>query len=75
MTLIELRMYIVQCTIGWVNLYKKFEIEKFTVCGKFILPTKMKRHLKKKFAQLYCEFAWVCELPVFNTFKDMHSKI
>ena len=30
------------CTVGWVNLYKKFEIEKFTVCGKLILPKKWK---------------------------------
>ena len=21
------------CTIGWVNLYQKFEIEEYTVCG------------------------------------------
>ena len=26
--------------LGWVNLYKKFEIEKYTVCGKLILPKK-----------------------------------
>ena len=39
----------VQSTVGWVNLYKKFEIEKYAVCGKLILPTqKMERHLKKK---------------------------
>ena len=30
------------CTIGWVNLYQKFEIEKYTVCGKLILPKKLK---------------------------------
>ena len=23
-------------TLGWVNLYQKFEIEKYTVCGKLI---------------------------------------
>ena len=28
-----------RCTVGWVNLYQKFEIEKYTVCGKLILPT------------------------------------
>ena len=27
------------------------------------------------FAQLACEFAWICKLSVINTFKDMHSKI
>ena len=27
---------------GWVNLYQKFEIQKYTVCGKFILPKKWK---------------------------------
>ena len=26
------------CTIGWVNSYQKFEIEKYTVCGKLIQP-------------------------------------
>ena len=35
--------------LGWVNLYQKFEIEKYTVCGKLILPQKIVRHLKKKF--------------------------
>ena len=34
--------------VGWVNLYQKFEIEKYTVCGKLILPKKMERHLKQK---------------------------
>ena len=29
-------------TVGWVNLYKKFEIEKYTFCGKLILPKKWK---------------------------------
>ena len=27
-------------TIGWVNLYLKFEIKKYTVCGRLILPKK-----------------------------------
>ena len=31
-------------TVGWVNLYPKFEIEQYTVCGKLILPKKMERH-------------------------------
>ena len=26
------------CILGWVNLYQKLEIEKYTVCGKLILP-------------------------------------
>ena len=30
--------------LGWVNLYQKFEIEKYTVCGKLILQKKMERH-------------------------------
>ena len=30
------------CTVGWVKLYKKFEIEKYAVCGKLILPKKWK---------------------------------
>ena len=31
------------------QLVLKFEIEKYTVSGKLILPKKMERHLKKKF--------------------------
>ena len=51
------------CSLGWVNLYKKFEIEKYTVCGKLILPKKNGKALKKNFflAQLACEFAWICK--------------
>ena len=30
------------CILGWVNLYQKLEIEKYTVCGKLILPKKWK---------------------------------
>ena len=38
------------CIIGCVNLYQKFEIEKYIVCGKLILPQKNgKAFLKKKF--------------------------
>ena len=33
---------ILYCVLGWVNLYQKFEIEKYTVCGKLILPKKWK---------------------------------
>ena len=73
MTLIEPRMYIVQCTIGWVNLYKKFEIEKFTVCGKLILPKKWKGIKKIFFGVTGLQicmyiFANICKLPVSNTF-------
>ena len=32
----------VHCTIGWVNVYQKFEIEKYSVGGKLILPKKWK---------------------------------
>ena len=43
----------VYCPLGWANLYKIFEIEKYTFCGKLILPKKMETHLKKIFlAQL-----------------------
>ena len=50
------------CTLGWVNLYQKFEIEKYTVCAKLILPKKMERHFFKiLLAQLACEFACICE--------------
>ena len=50
-----------KCTVGWVNLYQKFEIEKYTVCGKLILPKNGKAFFKFFLAQLACEFAWICE--------------
>ena len=28
------------CPLGWVNFYQKFEIEKYTVFGRLILPKK-----------------------------------
>ena len=40
--------YCMYCTVGWVNLYQKFKIEKYTVFGKLIFPKKIERHLKKK---------------------------
>ena len=36
-------------TIGWVNLYQKFEIENYTVCGKLVLAKKIERHFIKFF--------------------------
>ena len=30
------------CALGWVDLYQKFKIEKYTVCGKLILPKERK---------------------------------
>ena len=54
-------VYLRICAVGWVNLYKKFEIEKYTVCGKLILPKNGKTFKKKIWAQLACEFAWICE--------------
>ena len=54
-------MKYVHCTLGWVNLYQKFEIEKYTDCGKLILPKKWKGIFQKNLgAQLACEFAWIC---------------
>ena len=38
------------CTLGWVNLYQKFEIEKYTVYGKLIFPKKWKDVKKKNWA-------------------------
>ena len=38
------------CILGWVNLYQKFEIEKYTVCGKLILP--------KKWKDIFLYFFW-----------------
>ena len=66
------RMY--YCILGWVNLYKKFEIEKYTVCGKLIWPKKWKDIFLNLHADLH-GFANICKLPVSNNFKDMHSKI
>ena len=64
------------CTLGWVNLYQKFEIEKYTVCGKLILPKKWKGIFfwQNWLANLH-GFLNICKLPVSNTFKDMQSKI
>ena len=46
--------------LGWVNLYQKFKIQKYTVCGKLILPRKMERHFKKNIlAQLASKFACI----------------
>ena len=58
--------------VGWVNLYQKFEIEKYTVCGKLILPKKWKGKFfwHNWLANLH-GFANICKLPVSNTFKDM----
>ena len=65
--------------LGWVNLYKKFEIEKYTVCGKLIYQKNGKAFYKKKFWHNWLAnmhgFVNICKLPVSNTFKDMHSKI
>ena len=41
-------VYNVHCTLGWANLYQKFETEEYTVCGKLILPKKIGKALKKK---------------------------
>ena len=44
------------------QLVSKFEIEKYTVSGKLILPKKMERHFLKIFlAQLAFKSAWVCK--------------
>ena len=32
------------CKLFWVNLYQKFEIEKYTVCSKLIFPKKIEKH-------------------------------
>ena len=65
------------CTLGWVNLYQKFELEKYTVRSKLI--SKKWKGVFFKFwhnwlANLH-GFAKICKLPVSNTFKDMQSKI
>ena len=67
--------------VGCVNLYKTFEIEKYTVCVKLILQKKWKAFLKSFFCTIGLQicmdfriFAF-CKLPVTNTFKYMQSKI
>ena len=71
------------CAVGWVNLYQKFEIEKYTVCGKLILPKKWKDIFLNFFwhnwhANLH-GFANICKLYVllgvqtFNFFKLQKS--
>ena len=37
-TCVKEKIMNVQCTVGWVNLYQNFEIEKYTFCGKLISP-------------------------------------
>ena len=39
---------ITRWALGWVNFYQKFKIEKYSVCGKLILPKKWKSIYKKK---------------------------
>ena len=67
------------CTLGWVNLYHKFKIEKYTISGKLIFPKNIERHFKFFFAQLVCEFACICEYLQASfdciSLKDMQSKI
>ena len=72
-------MYCTVCAVVWVNLYQKFEVEKYTVRGRLILPQKIERNFFKFFwhnwhADLH-GFANNCKLPVSNSFKDMQSKI
>ena len=43
---VKFNLLYVHYSVRWVNLYKKFEIEKYTVSGKLILPKK---------------FGWICE--------------
>ena len=63
-------------TVGWVNLYKKFEIEKYTGCGKAIVPKNVCRNILNIFLHKWLAdlhgFAWVWEyrkLPVTHTLK------
>ena len=66
-------------TLGWVNLSQKFEIQKYTVCGKLILPKKWKDIFQNFFGHNWHAnlhgFANICKLPVSNTFRDNQSKI
>ena len=73
-----IHVLVIEGSVGWVNLYQKFEIEKYTVCGKLILPKNGKAFFKffwhNWLANLH-GFANICKLLVSNTFKDMQSQI
>ena len=62
-------LYSVQCTLGWVNLYQKFEIEKYTVCGKLILQKKWKGIFKIFFCH-----NWLANLHGFALLKICTQK-
>ena len=64
------------CTLGWVNLYQKLEIEKKKVVVKSLYSKKIIKKFKRKmFTQMACGFANFCKLPLSHTFKVMQSKI
>ena len=54
------------CIIGCVNLYQKFEIEKYIVCGKLILPQKMEIHKKKNLCTIGMQICM--DLRIFASF-------
>ena len=53
-------------TVGWVNLYQKFKIEKYTVCGKLILPPKNEKAFKIFFCTIGLELC--TDLLIFASF-------
>ena len=66
------------CTLGWANLYQKFEIEKYTVVNSFYQKN------RKAFFVIFFWLNWlailhgfanICKLSISNTFKGMHSQI
>ena len=56
-------------TLGWVNLYQKFENEKNTVCGKLILPKNGKAFTKKNILFFCATGLRICmDLRIFASF-------
>ena len=54
----------IRVQLGWVKQYKKLEIgrKKKTICGEVILPKNLyRKQFFYFFAQMACEFAWICE--------------
>ena len=50
------------CTLGWVNLYKKFELKNIQfVVNSFYKKNGKDIFCKFFFAQLACGFAWICK--------------
>ena len=69
---------VLYCILGWVNLYPKFEIEKYTACGKLILPPKNGKAFLKIFlgttGSQICMDLWIMYMQA-SCIQHMQSKI